>query len=301
MWNNDLSVTKRNDMMTRTVSDKNQASLTAYSDALIELHQFVRLAWEGLGYGTQATLVKTTLREVSQEYKRMPEDQFSRALADAQRFEDFAKEQAKQGFRLLYYMATVQTWSISEAMVHDFAVEWLTALDVSQYPEKFSELQGPLIEFIKTAPDDRAEYLVGELERQLGASLKPGVSRFEAVLDNVGLGGPIAQSVRKSLLELQQMRNIIVHRSGRADRRFIEACPWVPCTTGEPIDLSEKEFQRYWWAAFWYLMELDRRQRAKLGQEDTDGFRKVIQLQRSFEKQVNELTQDKSEEEPLAE
>jgi hypothetical protein len=295
MGKSDLSLTKRNEAMTRTASDKNESSLNAYSGALIELDQFVRLAWEGLGYGMHATRVKTTLREVSPEYKRIPEDQFSQALADAQRFEDFAKEQEKQGFRLLYYMATVQTWSITEAMVHDFAVEWLTRLDVSQYPEKFSELQGPLIEFIKTAPDDRAEYLVGELERQLGVSLKPGVSRFEAVLDNVGLGGPIAQSVRKSLLELQQMRNIIVHRSGRADRRFIEACPWVPCTIGEPIDLSEREFRRYWLAAMWYLLELDRRSGVKLGEEDTDAFKRIRQLQRSFEKQVNELTQHKSE------
>jgi hypothetical protein len=126
----------------------------------------------------------------------MPEDQFSQALADAQRIQAFAKEQAKQGFRLLYYMATVQTWGIIEAMVHDLAVEWLATLDVSQYPQKLAELHGPLIEFIEASPDDRAEYLVGELERQLGVSFKPGVSRFETVLDNVGLGGPIAPSVR---------------------------------------------------------------------------------------------------------
>jgi hypothetical protein len=282
-------------MVTRAVSDKDQSSLGAYLSALGELHDFVRLAWEGLGYSMYATRVKTTLRRSNQEYKRMPEDQFSQALADAQRIEDFAKEQAKQGFRLLYYMATVQTWSISEAMVHDFAVEWLTTLDVSQYPERFSELHGPLIEFIKAAPDDRAEYLVGELERQLGVSLKPGVSRFEAVLDSVGLGGRVAQSVRKSLLELQQMRNVIVHRRGRADRRFIEACPWVPCTIGEPIDLSEKEFRRYWLAASWYLLELDRRHGVKVGEEETDDFKETIELQRFIEEQVNELTQDESE------
>ena len=278
--------------------DKSQYSLGGYSSALNQLHDFVRLAWEGLGYGMAATRVQTTLRQASEEYRRMPEDQFSKALADAQRMGDFAKEQAKQGFRLLYYMATVQTWSITEAMVHDFAVDWVTTLDVSQYPERFSELRGSLIEFIKTPPDDRAEYLVGELERQLGVSLKPGVSRFEAVLDNVGLGGPIAPSVRKSLLELQQVRNIIVHRSGRADRRFIEACPWLPCTTGDPIGLSEREFRRYWLAAMWYLLELNRRLGIKLGQDDKDEFKDAIQLQRSFEEQVSELTQDESEQDP---
>ena len=287
--------------MMGTVPDKNQYSLGGYSSALNQLHAFVRLAWEGLGYSMAATRVQTTLRQANEQYRRMPEDQFSEALADAQRMEDFAKEQAKQGFRLLYYMATVQTWSLTEAMVHDFAVDWLTTLDVSQYPERFSELRGPLIEFIKTPPDDRAEYLVGELERQLGVSLKPGVSRFEAVLDNVGLGGPIAPSVRKSLLELQQVRNIIVHRSGRPDRRFIEACPWVLCTIGEPINLSEKEFRRYGLAALWYLLELDRRNRVKHGDDDTDEFKEITELQRSFEKQVSELTQGKSEQEPLGE
>lgn len=52
-----------------------------------------------------------------------------------------------------------------------------------------------------------------------------GVARFETLLALVELSGAIDEEHRKGLFELQQVRNVIVHRAGIVDRRLREQCP----------------------------------------------------------------------------
>ncbi len=283
------------------MADQPKYSLDSYFDAVTELDRFIHLAWEGLGYSMHATRVKTTLRKFAPHYKRLPDDEFNHQLEDAQNVEEFAKDQAKQGFRLLYYMAAVQISSILEAAVHDFAINWIASLHPSEYPDSLSRLQGPLIEFIKASPEDQAEYLLVDMERRLAASLKPGAGRFEAVLDGLGLGGPVAPTVRKSLFELHHVRNIIVHRGGKPDRRFIEACPWVDCRPDERIQLGRRGFNRYSLAVDWYLIEMDCRFTLKLAAKKREPvpneFQNAVEVQADLVRGIDRLNSAENESE----
>lgn len=55
-------------------------------------------------------------------------------------------------------------------------------------------------------------YITKELSRSLNADFKRGVGQFEAILDAIGLAGPVDPDVRRTLLELNEVRNVLVHR-----------------------------------------------------------------------------------------
>jgi hypothetical protein len=101
--------------------------------------------------------------------------------------------------------------------------------------------------------------LVGELERELGTSLKQGVNRFEALLALFGLSGPIDDGTKKALFELSNVRHVIVHRRGVADKRFSDACPWMGLRPGDEVKVTSRQYERYLLAAVKYSVILRER------------------------------------------
>jgi hypothetical protein len=68
---------------------------------------------------------------------------------------------------------------------------------------------------------------------------------FEALLDFVDLCGPIAESVSRDLRELEQVRNVIVHRNGVVDRRLVEVAYVVAAEIGDHLRLTRDDDVRY--------------------------------------------------------
>ena len=173
--------------------------------------------------------------------------------------EAFARAEAERGFPYLFSLAAIKIWTLLECLVDDIVLECLKDLPRCTNIDLIRSLKGPLVEFINAAPDDQAEYLANELKLAVRANLSPGVGRFENVLNPVGMGGPVDDGVRRVLLEIGEVRNIFVHRNGIADRRFVNACPWLKVKLGEPVNLSHEDFHLYHIAATSYVIELDLR------------------------------------------
>src|SRR5262249_51191654 len=64
-------------------------------------------------------------------------------------------------------------------------------------------------------------------------------------LEPFGLSGAVPDAVQRDVFELNQVRNCLLHRAGRADRRLIDACPWLGLTTGMPVVVTHQTYQRY--------------------------------------------------------
>jgi hypothetical protein len=58
---------------------------------------------------------------------------------------------------------------------------------------------------------------------------------FEGSLSVVGLGGAVADDVKKAIREWHSLRNVIVHRDSLVDRHLISACPWLGLKMGERV------------------------------------------------------------------
>jgi hypothetical protein len=86
--------------------------------------------------------------------------------------------------------------------------------------------------------------LVYELQRTFSSEQRLGLDCFEAVLKIVGLAGKVEQDIRRDIYELQQLRHTIVHRASLADRKLVEACPWLGLISGGRIFISHEQYNR---------------------------------------------------------
>jgi hypothetical protein len=160
-------------------------------------------------------------------------------------------------------------------MVDDLVAYLLQTRPECREIDTVRKLEGPLVEFASAKAPDRARYLAVLLTEQVKARFKLGIGRFEAALNQIGLGGPVDSDVQKSILELSQMRHVIIHRLGKADEKLAANCPWLDLKPGKTVHVTQKQFRRFHLAFFWYMLELDRRV-AKLFLETTSEFKTRI-------------------------
>jgi abortive infection bacteriophage resistance protein len=113
--------------------------------------------------------------------------------------------------------------------------------------------------------------------------LKRGIGRFEDVLNSIELGGPVNEKIKKLIIELYEIRNIVAHKNAVVDERFVNNCPWMETTVGEPINLSREQFSYYFLAVSWYVNEVSRRHLLRYPPEDPSKF--------SSQESINKLLQ----------
>ena len=231
------------------------------------LELFVDISLNGLEKATKAVHGIELMQRINEALGDPPpfatEEDLANAKARATDVALFAESEKARGFPYLFGIAAIRLWSLLEALVDDLVIESLK--DPSQCKDQalLSRLKGPLLEFRNASADDQAEYLAETLKQTVEAALKQGVGKFESILDPVGLGGGIADPVRKCLVELRHVRNAIVHRCGKADRKLIDACPWLQLARGDQVSLNGREFHRYTIAGYWYLIEIKRRYQSR--------------------------------------
>ena len=242
----------------------------------MRLGRFVTAARSGIVSATKAvewvSLQRRVAKALNDPDPYCSEEDFNRHQEAARPLENFAKEEASRGFSYLHSIAIVRIWSILEVTVDDLVRRLFRTPDALPAGGVISKMEGPLLPFINASAEDRAELMFVALKQKLTGALKPGVARMEELLEPFGLHGPINDAVRRLLLELGAVRNVLVHRNGITDRRFIVACPWLQCREGRPLSLSDNHFEMYSFAADWYTLEIHQRviRKFSLLNEDED-------------------------------
>lgn len=224
---------------------------------ITDLQRFVELCTEALGYPQLSLLIDELggphVKDESYHATRIERRDRLKKL------EEYTTFQSQNGFPHLYGLATVRLWTILEVFVQDLLV-WI----ISNVPEVrdfpiINKLKGPLLEFASASQQKQSEYILDLLYNELSASLRRGVGKFEHVLNAIELGGSIDERVKKNIFELSEIRNIVAHRNGIADERFVTNCPWQNVNAGEPIPIYPPQFTNYCMSASWYIVEISRR------------------------------------------
>lgn len=136
------------------------------------------------------------------------------------------------------------TWAAFEVMSHDLAVEWLISHpDCLRNSEQKVRIQ--LGQFVSLDQRGQAELLVDQIERAFGDTHTPGASLSEKVLATLGLSGPLEATTSRTLIEAHQVRNVLAHKGGRADGRFVDICEWLDVTSGDHIYVSDDQLELY--------------------------------------------------------
>ncbi len=236
------------------------------------LLDFHLLAITGLGAAEGEAELLSALREVRGGSRAgKSEAEWDSEIQFACKKREVAKAHRDSGFSYLYELMLVKFWSILEAGIEEIAVECLKRPEECKGADLLRSFKGPLIEFGEASLDHRAEFLYSELKVATRSALKIGVGVFEAILEPLGMAGSIDESTRKLLLELQQKRHVFVHRRGIADKRFVEACPFLGCEIGRPIFVDQAAVRRMGVGVGLYNFELQKRNfvRAELNVPDS--------------------------------
>jgi hypothetical protein len=176
-----------------------------------------------------------------------------------------AQKEIDSGFPLLHEQVTVSLWGSLESLVHDLVARWLGNNPIAWQADAVKRLRVRVGEYEALAPQDRCSWITDLLDQEVGGPLRSGVTRFECLLQPFDLDGQVPDTCRQSIFELSQVRNVIVHRRSVADRRLIEACPWLSLTVGDPVRVSHEQWSGYNSAAGIYVLELIQRVRVLYG------------------------------------
>ncbi len=166
---------------------------------------------------------------------------------------DLAQREVSNGFPVLHNQQVVSLWSSIECFVEDVLAAWLANDPQVMRNERVRKIKIPLSDFDRLNESERKYYLVSELQRDPGLSQRHEIERFETLLAIAGLSGVIDADVKRDLIELGHIRNVLLHRRGIADAKFVQACPWLTTRLGERVVVDSSAVERYTAAAMRYL------------------------------------------------
>jgi hypothetical protein len=167
-----------------------------------------------------------------------------------------ALAQKDRGCPFLHGLAAVAVWGELEAFVEDYAIEMLLFDDHLWRSETFAKLRAPVVDFMAMSLRERAEWTVQAIQRDMGAGQRNAISLLQSPVESVGLNGQVNELVKRPLIELCAIRNLLVHRRGVADKRFLSLCPWSPIAVGDNACVDGPKLDWYASAAVLFGCEL---------------------------------------------
>lgn len=195
------------------------------------------------------------------------ETDFGTRLDRTKKEADLAEREVKTGFPVIHAQAVVTLWSYLEALLRSFAASWLRNQPEALTRPQVARLRIRLGDFQLLRDEEEKYYYIFDLLDRDIASARSGINRFETILDVFGLAGAVPEGVRKTIHELGQVRNTIVHRGSRVDERLIAACPWLNSRVGDEIAITPDAFGRYGGAVSRYVLIVFNRVRAYFGED----------------------------------
>ena len=180
----------------------------------------------------------------------------SSKIEHAEMLAGIARSEIESDFEVLHGINVVLLWGALESAMRDFLVSWLIRHPVARQAEAISKLRIRIGEYEGLSENDRMRYIIGLLEREYGSYLRPGISRFTQLLHLFKIIPDIDDSLKDHLLEMSAVRNVLVHRAGVADQRFVELCPNARWKLDDVIQVSSKDLPDYLESIYEFLVSV---------------------------------------------
>jgi len=194
-------------------------------------------------------------REVLEKGHR-PKEIIDKELAHAEALSQLAQREISSDFSILHSRALVFLWNGLESLVKDILRDWAVNRPEILTSEPWASQRVKIGEYESLDVEQRAAYLVELVDQSVGGPMKQGINRLEKLLEAIHLNGSVEEERRRGLFELQQVRNVLVHRAGIADRRLCELCPSLHLEPGTRVEIDRKKYRKYADSVGGYLTEL---------------------------------------------
>lgn len=174
-------------------------------------------------------------------------------------------------------MTLVAMVSALDALVEELTPSVREAITNIRAQQLVERLRQDRPDLVAAAGDADIQTIVRALADQLAGTLpklraKPkggGASRWEEVLEQVGLGSSAGQSIPhdldEALGEVIQLRHVIAHRASRVDSAALTHAPTLRYELDELVRISRDDYRRYSAALWTYGEEVLRRLMKDLG------------------------------------
>lgn len=235
-------------------------------DQMEEADQILHLSTRGISVLRAMPQVVEAIAQAKPHESSDGEDPQAR-LERAKKEADLAQREVDRGFPLLHSQAVISLWGSLEDVVRTFLAKWLRNEPSAKQVDALRKLKICLGEYESMDEEDRCFYIVDRLQDEIASPLRRGVSRFESLLEPFGLSGSVDKDVQRNLYELYHVRNVLVHRSGLADRKLVEACPWLDVAVGDEVTVSHEAYAKYHASAAQYVLDLIVRVAGRFGFE----------------------------------
>ncbi|MHC1753497.1 hypothetical protein [Humidesulfovibrio sp.] len=171
--------------------------------------------------------------------------QREKALEHAKAEADLAKREVEEGFPLLYAQATITLWATLDSTMVVFLSRWIQNNKKCFLCQEMQKVKVKISEYERLSRSEKALYVVELLQRELSLTFRHGVKRHEHILKQFGLHWDVDSEVQRELIELNVVRNYIVHRRGVVDSNFKKCCPWDNIKYGQKIIITPERYRRY--------------------------------------------------------
>jgi hypothetical protein len=217
-----------------------------FLDQIQLINEVLDLSARGIGV---VTAMPIAINAIAMAKGTMGSEDFENEKNRAGKLAELARREISSDFSILHAQASVSIWAGLECLVHDIVRDWVCNMPEMLSREPWANLKVRVGEYEPLDAEQRAAYLEELADQSVNGPLKQGLA-------TVGLNGIVPDAVRKPLFELQQVRNVLVHRRGVADRRLCLACPWMNLQVGQRLLISHSAYTGYLDAVYNYTTEL---------------------------------------------
>jgi hypothetical protein len=225
--------------------------LESFVDAMDELSRFENVHTSSLNY--VAELGPAVTHMLTQ--RGFPDEKLQtiRNLATA------ADAALRSEQHYLSELVVIRLWAIIEVAVDGTAMLRLMQNDWWRTAEVARRVKGSLVDFAGLNTEQQLRVILDEIAQGAASRVRRGIDGFEELLGRLGLKGDLDAEPRRLLIQLAATRNVIVHKNGIVDNRFVAHCPWLRLTVGTRIIVTPHDVETFRTAAFFYVYELGRR------------------------------------------
>lgn len=264
-----------------TISSLEESFFARYARAAMELRLFVRFLKFGIERATTHADVEELLYPFLEKQALVPDGHFE-VFIPSQDIRDFARTQQNSGFPLIYRVVVLQLASILEAAIDRAACYLIQNFSETSRDNFPKSVKVSVVDFISLDTAEKATAILDAIKQELKSKAAFGVEKYEALLGAFGFSGSVPASIKQSLSELTQVRNLLVHRTGVIDDKFLRLCPWRKLNRGDQIVLTDADFNSYCAATDWYIFDVFERlipvilKVEELNEADSSGLRKKL-------------------------
>lgn len=226
---------------------------TAALDAHDKLIQVARLSAGGISMHRGRP---QAIRVLAKTRGHEDEDETSKLLEQAELDAALAEREVAEGFPVLHGLMAIAIWSWLENFTKGFVELWFLKRPAAIKAAPIQRLKVRLGDYLLLSRREQAQFLVELLEQDLSSPMKQGVTRFNSLLDAIGLSISLPDETTKLIFELHKVRNNLAHRNGTVDATLRNACPWMNFKLGQPLRVTRSMLMNYSNATATVLVEL---------------------------------------------